>query len=74
MKAVGKYLRDHNAAVTVFYISNVEDYLSGSWPNYLLNLASLPMEPNGLFIRFVPQSTLIRPLKEVSSRWPGRNW
>jgi hypothetical protein len=74
MKAVGKYLRDHNAAVTVFYISNVEDYLSGSWPNYLLNLGSLPMEPNGLFIRFVPQSTLIRPLKEVSSRWPGRNW
>jgi hypothetical protein len=74
IKAVGQYLKEHNAAVTVFYISNVEDYLSANWPNYLSNLASLPVEPNGLFIRFVPQQTLLRPIRVVPARWPGRNW
>ena len=74
IRAVGQYLREHNAAVTVFYISNVEDYLSATWPSYRANLDALPVEPTGLFIRFVPQSTLLRPIREVPSRWPGRNW
>jgi hypothetical protein len=74
IKAVGQYLKDHKAAVTVFYISNVEDYLSGSWPAYRANLESLPVEPSGLFIRFVPQNTLIRPIRDIPTRWPGRNW
>jgi hypothetical protein len=74
IKAVGQYLKDHNAAVSVFYISNVEDYLSSSWADYRANLSSLPVEPSGLFIRFVPQNTYLRPIKDVPSRWPGKNW
>jgi hypothetical protein len=74
IKSVGQYLKEHSAAVTVFYISNVEDYLSSSWASYRANLEALPVEPGGLFIRFVPQSTLLRPIREVPSRWPGRNW
>ena len=74
IKSVAQYLKDHNAFVTVFYISNVEDYLSGSWESYKANLAALPVEPSGLFIRFVPQSTLLRPIREVPARWPGKNW
>jgi hypothetical protein len=74
IKSVAQYLKEHNAAVSVFYISNVEDYLSGSWENYKANLAALPVDPSGLFIRFVPQSTLLRPIREVPARWPGKNW
>ena len=74
IKSVAQYLKEHNAAVTVFYISNVEDYLSASWNNYKANLAALPVEPSGLFIRFVPQATLLRPIREVPARWPGKNW
>jgi hypothetical protein len=74
IKSVAKYLRDHNAAVTVFYISNVEDYLSTNWASYRSNLESLPVESSGLFIRFVPQITLLRSIKDVPARWPGRNW
>jgi hypothetical protein len=74
IKAVAQYLRDHNAAVTVFYISNVEDYLSPSWASYRSNLEALPVESTGLFIRFVPQITLLRSIKDIPARWPGRNW
>jgi len=74
IKAVGQYLRQHQATVRVFYISNVEDYLSGNWSDYRANLASLPLEPTGLFIRFAPQQTLLRSITEVPARWPGRTW
>jgi hypothetical protein len=75
IKAVGAYLKEHNAAVTVFYISNVEDYLSSSWNGYRANILSLPQEDNALFIRFVPRtSTLLRKMKDLPRSWPGRNW
>jgi hypothetical protein len=74
IKAVAQYLKEHKASVSVFYISNVEDYLSGVWPSYLSNLAALPVDDAGLFIRFAPQNTLLRPIKDVPARWPGRNW
>jgi hypothetical protein len=74
IKAVAQYLKDNSATVSVFYISNVEDYLSSSWAEYRANLASLPVESSGLFIRFVPQNTHLRPIKDVPVRWPGKNW
>ncbi|HLQ76724.1 MAG TPA: hypothetical protein VK210_05185 [Terriglobia bacterium] len=75
IKTVAAYLKEHGAAVTVFYISNVEDYLEPSWSGYRSNIQSLPVEENALFIRFVPQSSsLIRSLKDLPIRWPGRSW
>jgi hypothetical protein len=76
IKSVAKYLKDHGAVVTVFYISNVEDYLATSWPNYAANIAALPTDPrSSVFIRFVPRTiTTLRLIKDLPSRWPGRNW
>ena len=75
IKAVAAYLKAHGAAVTVFYVSNVEDYLQATWNAYRSNIQSLPVEDNALFIRFVPRtSTLLRNIKDLPVRWPGRNW
>ena len=74
IRAVAQYLKDHKASVSVFYISNVEDYLQSSWSNWLSNLAALPVEPSGLFIRFAPQNTYLRGIKDAPARWPGRTW
>jgi hypothetical protein len=36
----------------VFYISNVEDYIRGVWPQYAGNIASLPIDASSVFIRW----------------------
>jgi len=75
IRAVGKYLRDHNAAVSVFYVSNVEDYLQSSWAAYRSNIQSLPFEDSAFFIRFVPRTTTtLRRIQDLPATWPGRNW
>jgi len=55
LHAVGTYVRDHNASVTAFYVSNVEEYIASPrsvWSAYCRNLASLPVHPTSTFIRF----------------------
>jgi hypothetical protein len=52
VRAVGRYLRDHGAIVTVFYVSNVEDYIQQSWTPYTANIASLPIDPSSTFVRW----------------------
>src|SRR5262249_31901195 len=54
IKTIAQYLKDHGAMVSVFYISNVEDYLQTSWVPYKANLAALPTDDSTLLIRFVP--------------------
>jgi hypothetical protein len=53
LRAIGAYLRERNAAVSVFYVSNVEPYLfaAGSWRAFYENVAALPTHPDGLFVR-----------------------
>jgi len=53
IRAVGEYLREHNAAVTVFYTSNVEQYLfqGEAWKRFFGNVAALPLDPSSVFIR-----------------------
>jgi hypothetical protein len=58
IRAVGQYLKDHNATVTAFYLSNVEQYLfqgngnqNGGWTNFYDNVASLPLDTSSTFIR-----------------------
>jgi len=55
IRAVGKYLKDVNARVSAFYLSNVEDYLyrDGSWPSFCANVATLPLDEASTFIRSV---------------------
>jgi hypothetical protein len=58
LRAVGQYLKDHNAIVTAFYLSNVERYLfqsngnqNGGWTNFYDNVATLPLDASSTFIR-----------------------
>jgi len=56
MRAVGNYLREHDASVNVFYLSNVEQYLfqqDDDWSKFFTNVGTLPLEPNSTFIRSI---------------------
>jgi hypothetical protein len=57
LRAVGQYLKDHGAVVSVFYVSNVEDYIQDVWPRYTGNIASLPIDSSSMFIRWSPGSS-----------------
>jgi hypothetical protein len=53
LRAVGKYIREHGATVTAFYLSNVEQYLrqDGKWNLFCGNVASMPLDESSTFIR-----------------------
>jgi len=53
VRAIGRYVKDHNATVTAFYLSNVEQYLNsgGSYNNFCRNVATLPLDSKSTFIR-----------------------
>ena len=60
LRAVGQYLKDHNATVPAFYLSNVERYLfqitgnqNGGWTAFYDNVATLPLDASSTFIRSV---------------------
>lgn len=58
IRAVAGYLRDRNAIVQTFYLSNVEQYLQmdGLWLDFCRNVASLPIDETSRFIRSVRNS------------------
>ena len=53
LRTVGKYLKEHGAIVSAFYLSNVEQYLfqDGIWNAFCGNVASLPLDARSTFIR-----------------------
>jgi hypothetical protein len=56
LRAVGTYLKQHNATVTAFYTSNVEQYLfqqADDWKHFFANVATLPLDGKSSFIRAV---------------------
>jgi len=56
LRAVGRYLKTHEATVTAIYTSNVEQYLFQSdtnWKKYYGNIATLPIDAKSTFIRSV---------------------
>ncbi len=66
IRAVAGYLKDHQATVTAFYTSNVEQYLfeqGDDWRRFYTNVATLPVDPSSTFIRsshFAPGPRLRR--------------
>jgi hypothetical protein len=57
LRAVGAYLRAHNAGVGAIYVSNVEQYLfdqGRNWKRYYANVGRLPVTPATTFIRSMP--------------------
>jgi hypothetical protein len=59
LRAVGRYIRDREAIVAAFYLSNVEQYLTRdrSWHSFCSNVATLPLDTASTFIRSVRNST-----------------
>ena len=56
LRAVGDYVRQHNATVTAFYTSNVEQYLfqeAYAWRRFLQNVATFPIDSKSTFIRSI---------------------
>jgi hypothetical protein len=55
IRRVADYLKAHEATVSAFYLSNVEQYLrmDGLWPAFCANVATLPLDESSLFIRAV---------------------
>src|SRR5205085_12671397 len=55
LRAIGAYLRDHDASVGAFYLSNVEQYLfqDDSWRRFMQNVSSMPLDSSSTFIRAV---------------------
>lgn len=54
IRSTGQYVKDHGATVSVFYISNVEDYIRPVWRQYVNNIAALPFDAAGVLIRWSP--------------------
>jgi hypothetical protein len=55
LRAVARYLKDREATVSAYYLSNVEQYLmrDGAWYAFCANAASLPLDTGSTFIRSV---------------------
>ncbi len=71
LRRIGEYVKEHGAAVTVFYTSNVERYLfaqaisrtaeadSGEdWKRFYSNVAALPVNESSTFIRAITPSLM----------------
>ncbi len=56
IRTVGSYLKEHNAFVTAFYLSNVEQYLfqqGDDWSKFYHNVETLPVDSTAAFIRSI---------------------
>ena len=64
IRAVGEYLKQHDARVTAFYTSNVEQYLFVSRVDgqFYRNVETLPIDSTSLFIRAVPPDPIANSL------------
>lgn len=53
IRSVGRYLKEKEATVSVFYLSNVEMYLmrDGQWESFCANVSTLPLDESSTFIR-----------------------
>jgi hypothetical protein len=59
IRMVSDYLKQRNATVTAFYISNVEMYLSGQvMKNFHANVSTLPIDSSSMLIRWAPRPAI----------------
>jgi hypothetical protein len=73
IRGVSRYLKEHNATVAAFYISNVEAYLQSgtTWNDFYANVGTLPVDSSSMFIRFVDLNNT-RYLKPPSRVWVSK--
>jgi len=52
LRAIGQYLKARGGVVGAFYLSNVEQYLTGGlWDSFCRNVATMPLDAGSTFIR-----------------------
>jgi len=53
LRSVGRYVKEHGAAISTFYTSNVEFYLfqTEDWRKFFTTVAGLPIDSDSTFIR-----------------------
>jgi hypothetical protein len=59
IRSIAQYLKAHNAVLTVFYTSNVEQYLfqdDENWKRFYSNTDTLPVDSSSVFVRYVLNS------------------
>ena len=64
LRTLANYLKDRGATVTVFYTSNVEQYLfqqGDDWQRFYTNVAMLPLDSTSTFIRSLSNGNGFRP-------------
>jgi len=63
LRELGSYLREIDHKVILFYTSNVEQYLvqALTWPEFLKNVAALPLDERAVFIRAYWSNHLLHP-------------
>ena len=73
--SIGRYLRDHNAMVDAFYVSNVERYLFEQGDHgrrFYANVGTLPLDLSSTFIRSVTVDISLRlgiPISAGDANW-----
>ena len=51
IRGIGQYLKDQGGTVVAFYLSNVEQYLTGTlWTDFCANVATLPLDSTSTYI------------------------
>ena len=58
IRKVGEYLKQRNANVATFYLSNVESYLRPTMKAFQDNLATLPFDSSSMLIRWAPRPAI----------------
>jgi hypothetical protein len=60
LRAVGAYLKRHNVTLSVFYVSNVEQYLVKEQQlRFRTNVSMMPMAASSVIIRFMPPNSTV---------------
>jgi len=61
IRKIGDYVKQRNATVATFYVSNVEYYLSGpTLKQFQANVATLPIDGSSIFIRWAMRTGFAR--------------
>ncbi len=56
IRALGSFLKENAANITVFYLSNVEHFVEDAWKDFCGNVSSLPLDETSTLIRWMGSS------------------
>ena len=77
LRSVGQYVAERGATVTVFYVSNVEQYLfqNGVAAQFYANVATLPLDDDSSFLRSARTLDVLDPIRALLRDFnEGRIW